>query len=266
MESLAAGLARALPDTPLGLGYLELAEPTAGEALEKLLTAAVTSVVVLPVLLGPAGHAKSDLPAVVSLARLDYPQVRFSYGREIGLNLELVGQAAAQIESVGGRSQPLLLVGRGTSDPEANADCYKLGRLLAEAIDSPRFAVGFAGTTTPQVTDALSELAQLGHREVVMYSWFLATGVLLKRIRDTAGRKATELGISLSDGGYLGPSEQVIEVLRQRYLEADNGPVANHCDSCLYRSPFPGLADRVGRPIGIGHSHLAHQHLHHHQH
>ena len=56
-------------------GYLEMTEPPAGAQADRLVARGCRRVVVLPLMLLGAGHAKSDVPAVVVEARDRHPQV-----------------------------------------------------------------------------------------------------------------------------------------------------------------------------------------------
>jgi sirohydrochlorin cobaltochelatase len=55
-----------LPDLPIEASFLELAEPTISTGLSRLKDNGAFSVVVVPVLLFEAGHAKSDIPDAVN--------------------------------------------------------------------------------------------------------------------------------------------------------------------------------------------------------
>jgi hypothetical protein len=62
------------------------------------------------------------------------------------------------------------------------------------------------------------------------------------------------------DAGYLGPDPRLVPVVTARYQESLEGSPSVNCDLCAYRAPWPGLDGRVGRPVGVGHSHLAADH------
>ena len=77
MRALAALVGAALPGVAVEVGYLEMSEPPAGAVVDPLVAAGCRRVVVLPLMLLGAGHAKSDVPAVVVEARLRHPGVDF---------------------------------------------------------------------------------------------------------------------------------------------------------------------------------------------
>jgi len=53
--------------------FLQFAEPTFAEALERCVAAGATRVVVLPFLLSPGSHVDQDIPALVEEARRRHP-------------------------------------------------------------------------------------------------------------------------------------------------------------------------------------------------
>lgn len=250
------------------LGYLEMSEPPAGVVLDKMVADGCRRIVVLPLMLLAAGHGKSDVPAVVVEGRQRHPDVDITFGSPLGVARELVSTLGDQIAAAGAQELPLLVVARGTSDPDANAEAHKAGRLLAEWSAAPFVHTAFTGVTWPLVPEGLETMARLGHRKIGLAFWFLCDGKLVQRARAQAAEFSQRTGIEVVDAGYLAgpgePDDRVLEVILERYRMALAGdaPVYS-CDTCAYRAPFPGLEDRVGQPVGVGHSHLAEEHRHH---
>lgn len=265
MEELTALVAAAAPaDVLVDMGYLELSEPPAGLALDRLVSAGADEIAVVPLMLLAAGHSKSDVPAVVLEGRARHPLVALHYARPLGVDAALVGLAQRRIRDAAGAGAALALFARGTSDPDANADAYKISRLVAEATGGDLAATGFSGVTWPDVPGALDQLHRLGAKRVVAFSWFLATGVLLDRIGADLAAFSSRTGVEVVDAGHFGPAPEVADLVLSRASEAMAGTVRMNCDTCVYRAPFAGSSDRVGRPLGEGHSHLAVEHRHHH--
>ena len=159
--------------------------------------------------------------------------------------------------SAGGRGLPLLLVGRGTSDPDANGDAAKAARLVGEWSGAPFVHTGFTGVTGPSVPDALEVFARLGFERMVLGFWFLCTGKLIERARADIAAFADRTGVVVIDAGYFGADRRLLPTILERYGQAQTGTPVVNCDACSYRSPWPGHEERVGQPIGVGHSHLA---------
>ncbi len=265
MEQLAALVAAAAtPDVQVDMGYLELSEPPAGIALDRLVAAGATEIVVVPLMLLSAGHSKSDVPAVVLEGRERHPDVSLRYARPFGIDHALVDFAQRRIRAAGAAGAAVALFARGTSDPDANADAYKISRLVAEATGAGLSVSGFSGVTRPDVPAALDQLHRLGASRVGAFSWFLATGVLLDRIRGDLQAFSARTGVEVIDAGHFGPSPEVAALVLSRAREAAVGEVRMNCDTCVYRAPFPGSLDRVGQARGEGHSHLAAEQRHQH--
>lgn len=273
-EAVALGdaVAAGRPDLEVGLGFLELADPPAGPVLDALVERGCRRITVQPLMLLAAGHGKSDVPALVLEGRARHPAVDFSFGSPLGVVPELLAIAAARLAAVGGTGLPLLLMARGTSDPDANAESVRAGRLLAEWTGAPDVEVGFTGVTWPSVPDALDRMARLGHRRIAAYAWFLATGKLIERARDHIAGFTAATGVDVVDAGYFGPDPNLVPVIGRRRDEAVAGVHRTNCDTCSYRAAWPGLEERAGQPVGVGSSLLAaahragHSHGHGHTH
>jgi sirohydrochlorin cobaltochelatase len=251
-----------LPDVAVEAGYLEMSEPPAGLVADRLVERGCRRIVVLPLMLLSAGHAKSDVPAVVQEARSRHPDVAFPFGAPLGVSrvpVELLGKA---VVAAGGASLPLLMIARGTSDPDANAEACKAARLVAEWTGSPFAYTGFSGVTGPSVPEAADVFARLGFARLAVSWWFLGHGKLIERGRSALAEFTAATGVEIVDAGHLGPEPALVPLLLDRYHQARTGAVLVNCDTCAYRAPWPGREDRVGQAIGVGHSHLAVQHRH----
>jgi sirohydrochlorin cobaltochelatase len=255
-----AQVAAARPDLAVELGFLELADPPAGVALDRLVERGCRRIVVQPLILLAAGHGKSDVPAVALEARERHPGVEVVFGSPLGVVPELLAIGAARIEAAGAAGLPLLVIARGTSDPDANAEAVRAARLLAEWTGTAFVDVGFTGVTWPTVPEALERMRRLGHERFGLFFWFLCTGKLVERARD----QVRASGLDAVDAGYFGPDPAVVTIIEQRRDEALHGIPRVNCDTCSYRTPWPGMEDRVAQAAGVGHSHLAVEHRHHH--
>ena len=251
-------VAAALPDEAVDVGFLELTDPPAGRTLDRLAAAGCTRITVLPLMLLGAGHAKSDMPAIVLEARQRHPHLDIRLGSPLGIAQPLIatlGEAVAP-------GLPLLVIARGTSDPDANGDACKVARLLAEWSGAPFVHTAFTGVTGPRVSDGLDVFARLGYPRMAVAFWFLCHGLLIERARAEIDEFSARTGVEVADAGWLGPDPRLVPAVLDRYRQAlANDPTVN-CDLCQFRAPWPGRHDRVGQPIGVGHSHLAVEHRH----
>jgi sirohydrochlorin cobaltochelatase len=153
----------------------------------------------------------------------------------------------------------VLVVGRGSSDPDANADVVKTARLLWEGRDYPLAETAFVSLTRPGVAEGLERCRLLGARQIVVARYFLFPGVLPDRVTEQAAAYAAahpELEIRCSD--VLGDCDEIAALVYERYHEALRGDIRMNCDMCVYRIAMPGFEHRVGAP--------AHPHHHPHDH
>src|SRR5579863_7866637 len=196
---------RAEPGRIVESGFLEFARPTIAEGLAKCVDRGGRRIAVLPGVLLAAGHAKNDIPAEIHEARRAHPGMAFHYGRHVHLHAKIVELARLRIEEAERAASPrerrdtlLLLVGRGSSDPDANADVQKLARLLWEGMGFGWAAACYVGVTQPQVPEALERCRRMGFGRIIVFPFFLFSGVLEKRIRRLAhafGREHPETEI-----------------------------------------------------------------------
>lgn len=263
MAELASFVAAARPDAVVDVGFLEMTDPPAGAVIDRLVDAGCRRVTVLPLVLLGAGHAKSDVPALVLEARDRHLDVDVRFGSPLGVSRLPVSLIGESVVGAGAAGLPLLVVARGTSDPDANGDAFKAARLIAEWTGAPFVHLGFSGVTGPTVLEAAEVFARLGHGRIVVAWWYLCYGRLVERGRAELAAFSSATGVEVVDAGYLGPDPRLVPLILERYDEALAGRPAVNCDVCSYRAPWPGREDRVGQPVGVGHSHLAAEHRHH---
>ncbi|HEY2723787.1 MAG TPA: CbiX/SirB N-terminal domain-containing protein [Pseudonocardiaceae bacterium] len=243
-------------DLLTGFGFIELAAPTVDEAIDDLVARGATEIVSVPLVLLSAGHLKNDGPAALGRARDRHPGVHFHLARDLGIEPRVLEVAADRIRDAAGQADPeklgVALIGRGSSDPDACADLWKVGRLLADGRGLGNVEPGFVSVATPSVPEALHRLRLLGAGTAVVAPFFLFPGVLLNRIyREAAAWAQTHPEVEVRGAGHLGPDSRVAELVLERYREARQGDVRMNCDLCAYRVQLPGYESKVGTPISL---------------
>ena len=200
---------------------------------------------VLPLLLTPASHSKTDVAASVQVGRRDHPGLRIRYGRPLGPHPVLVEVLAARLREAGARDEdPVLLVAGGALDPDANAQVAATARLLWEGRGWPSVDVAFASTTRPTVPEALERLRLLGFSRVSIARYFLGPGYLPRLVETQA--RGTGLEVVVAEP--LGVSADISSLLLARYDEVLGTDIRMNCDACLYRTALPGREGAVGSP------------------
>jgi sirohydrochlorin cobaltochelatase len=253
------GALAAADGTRVAGGFIELSPPPLREAVAALGTG--TAMVAVPLMLSAAGHAKGDIPAALARERARHPGLTWKYARPLGPHPALVGLLAARIASACPGSPAVLLAGRGSTDPDANADVAKTARLLWEGRDYPFAETAFVSLARPGVPEGLERCRLLGARQIVVARYFLFPGVLPDRVAEQAARYAAahpELDIRCTD--VLGDCDEIAALVYERYHEALAGDIRMNCDMCVYRIAMPGFEHRVGEPQHP-HDH-PHDHVH----
>jgi sirohydrochlorin cobaltochelatase len=279
---LAERLRERLPDHPVEYGYLEFARPIIGEGLDRLRSQAVTRALAVPGMLFAAGHVKNDIPSVLNTYMADHPGFRIDYGKDLGLDARMLRAAAARIEEAAAQARGdartdqtlLLVVGRGASDPDANSNVSKLTRLLWEGFGFGWAETAYSGVTFPLVSPALEHAARLGYRRIIVFPYFLFTGILVQRIYTAVDQAARHYpGIEFIKASYLNDHPLVIDTFVERVDEILTGDTAMNCSLCKYRKQVIGFEAEVGLPQRSHHHHVegiahhdghAHPHPHHH--
>jgi len=252
-------------------GFIELSAPALREAVADLAAASPgppaaaggkTSMVAVPLMLSAAGHAKGDIPAALARERSRHHGLTWTYGRPLGPHPALIDLLDKRVAAVGGGTSPaVLVVGRGSTDPDANADVVKTARLLWEGRDYPLAETAFVSLARPDVAEGLERCRLLGARQIVVARYFLFPGVLPDRVAEQATAYAAahpELDIRYTD--VLGDCDEIAALVYERYHEALAGDIRMNCDMCVYRIAMPGFEHRVGAPQHP-HDH-PHDHVH----
>ncbi len=248
-------------EVPVTGGFIELSPPPLAEAVAALLRedspraagpggrgGGTRRLVAVPLMLVAAGHAKGDIPAALARERARHPGLSTVYGRPLGPHpavLDLLRDRLAEAGGDGGTT--VLLVGRGSTDPDANAEVAKMARLLAETTDVAGVEYAFVSLAAPDTAAGLERCLRLGARHVVVLPYFLFTGVLPRRVATHAHRwAATNQGVRVAVADVLGDCDVLARLVVERYHEALAGDIRMNCDTCLYRIALPGHDHRVG--------------------
>jgi sirohydrochlorin cobaltochelatase len=283
--AVARGIRDRLPQYAVESGFLEFARPVIAQGLDALVGRGITDILAVPGMLFAAGHAKNDIPSVLNRYQAEHPGVSIRYAAELGFDPGLLRASADRIEAalsaaagdVPREETLLVVVGRGASDPDANANVAKVARLLWEGFGFGWAMPAYSGVTFPLVAPALAHAARLGFRRIVVFPYFLFTGVLVKRIYDAADEAAAaHPEVQVVKAGYLNDHPLVLDAFSRRVEGILVGENAMNCKMCKYRHQLLGFEDEVGLPqashhhhvegIGTGHHHHAHGHSHDHGH
>jgi sirohydrochlorin cobaltochelatase len=268
---LAHGLRRRLPEVPVEHGYLEFARPILRDGLDRLRERGVSRVLAVPGMLFAAGHAKNDIPSVLNTYAAE-TGLEIQYGRELGIDRKMIQAAGARVReaiaaadaTADGAADPvplsdtlLVVVGRGSSDPDANSNVTKVMRMLVEGFGFGWGETVYSGVTFPLVEPGLRHVVRLGFRRIVVFPYFLFSGVLVSRIYQHTDRVAADHPeVQFLKAGYLNDHPLVIDTFRERLEEAIRGDAAMNCSLCKYRAQVLGFEQEVGAPQHSHHHHV----------
>jgi sirohydrochlorin cobaltochelatase len=267
-SSVAAGLKGHYPDIPVEYGYLEFCNPVISDGLDKLKAQGVTRVLAVPGMLFAAGHAKNDIPSVLNTYQAQNPGMIINYGRELGVDLKMIRAAGARIDDAVAEADKefgkvekhdtlLMVVGRGSSDPDANSNVTKVTRMLWEGLGFGWAETCYSGVTFPLVAPGLTHAAKLGYKRIIVFPYFLFTGVLVKRIFSYTDEVAAQHpDLQFVKAGYLNDHPLVIETFRDRVEEVKVGQALMNCQLCKYREQVLGFEDQVGMAQESHHHHV----------
>jgi sirohydrochlorin ferrochelatase len=204
------------PDLKIEPAFLDHSRPDVDTVVDRLVGRGHTEIVVVPLLLTEAYHARIDVPDVV----------RAAGGRHDGLGIrvaEVVGTDAALLSVLDMRLREalrearvreldaLVLAAAGSSDALANASVARMARLWAHRHHLPT-SVAFASAAPPSTGEAVRDWRRQGRRHVAVGSLFIAPG----KLPDRAEELAIEAG-AVAVSAPLGAHQELSRVILARY-------------------------------------------------
>lgn len=221
-------LAARLAPTPVEPCFLELAEPTIDAGFERLVARGVARVTVAPLVLFAAGHAKRDIPEAVAAAAARHRDVAWQQAPHLGLHPRLVelatlryDEAVADVPPVADDENLLVIVGRGSSDPEAAAETRAFAALRGSTSRVGRIETAFVALCEPRLDDVLrSAAASKTVRRVVVQPHLLFPGEMLQKIAGCVNAaRAIRPDVDWRVTRHLGPHPLSVEAIVERVNE-----------------------------------------------
>lgn len=265
---LAEKLPAYLPeDWLVDYGYLEFANPVLRVGLDNLRASGAEKIVAVPGMLFAAMHTKNDIPTVLNTYAAEHG-IEVSYGRDLGVDPRMIAAAGDRVREALARADGelgpvpleetcLVVIGRGASDPDANGNVAKVARMLQEGLGFGWLEVGYSGVTFPLVEPVLTHAARLPYRRIVVFPYFLFSGILIDRIYGFSDRVAAENPqIQFVKAAYLGDHPKVLETFAERVTEQLGEQVPPTCATCKYRTQLLGFEAEVGMVQESHHHHV----------
>ena len=215
INALVAEVRSLRPDLKIERAFLDLAKPSLDTTIDRL-ARKHDEIVVVPLLLTEAFHAKVDVPSAVAAAAARRPDVQIRATPILGLEarfLEVLDLRMREaLRSARARElDALVLAAAGSSDPLANQSVARLARLWGAHHKLPVTAA-FASSSPPATGEAVRAFRKEGRRHVAVASLFQAPGFLPER----AAELALEAGaVAVSEP--LGAHPEIARTVLARY-------------------------------------------------
>jgi len=216
IQALCAEVRAMRPDLRIEAAFLELSKPSFPVVVNKLVRAGHDEIVVVPLLLSEAHHAKVDVPSVIAEASARHENLKIRASSILGLEsvfLDVLDRRlrAALKDARVRELDALVLAAAGSSDSLANQAVTRLARLWGTKHKLPTVAA-FASTAPPATGEAVRSFRAEGRRHIAVGSLFLAPGTL----PDRAAELALEAG-AVAVSAPLGADHEVARTILARY-------------------------------------------------
>ncbi|MEM9061344.1 MAG: sirohydrochlorin chelatase [Pseudomonadota bacterium] len=257
------------PTWAVEYGYLEFANPVIRDGLDRLREQQCDRILAVPGMLFAAMHSKNDIPTVLNTYAQKHG-ITIQYGRELGVDPKMISAAADRVRQAVDAANAeygeiplhdtcLVVIGRGASDPDANSNVAKITRMLWEGFGFGWAETGYSGVTFPLVEPCLERAAMLGFKRIVVFPYFLFTGILIDRIYGFTDLVAeAHPDIQFIKAGYLNDHEQVIETFAERVTEQLGRTPPPNCGICPFRTQVIATGDGAHRHISADERAAAH--------
>ncbi|MBX3412203.1 MAG: sirohydrochlorin chelatase [Pirellulales bacterium] len=224
IETLTRLVTERLPALAVETCFLEHAGPTIAEGFARLAARGARRIAVVPLLLFAAGHARRDIPFAVERAREAHPACELLLAPHLGCHDRLIELSALRCDEIaGGDAAPatpaetlLVLVGRGSYEPDANAEMAAFARWRFERRPVGWYEVCFLSMAEPRVERTFDLVAGLPFGRIVVQPHLLFRGALLERLRGTIEARSSRGEQHWLMTEHLGPHPLLVEAIVDR--------------------------------------------------
>ncbi|WP_147532740.1 sirohydrochlorin chelatase [Bacillus marasmi] len=205
-------------------GFLELASPSIEQAYRNCVEKGATKIIAVPVLLLSAGHAKHDIPFELETLNKLFPETEVVLGNPIGVHpaisdvlIERINETHTHISE----DTMILLVGRGSSDPDIKRDLYKIASQLQGKSGISKVETSFLVGTSPSFEDGLEKAINSSYNKIIVVPYILFTGILMGKIAKTIQLYSKDNRKEVILSNYLGYHPILKNILLDRVKEAN---------------------------------------------
>lgn len=205
------------PELDVRGAFLDLSRPLLTDVLTRLHGEGHREVVVSPLLLGRAFHARVDLPALIDEVCARLPKLSVTVTDVLGPDARLEAAALRRLAETGvAPDDPrvgVVLAATGSSHAPANARVHEVADRWARVMGWSGVRAAFASGIEPGVPAAMAALRARGAERIAVASWFLAPGLLPDRV--TAQARAIDPDVVVA--APLGSAVEVADLVLDRY-------------------------------------------------
>ena len=212
-----------LPGVRVEAGFVELTPPTIDEALDTVLADAPAAVVV-PLMIGTGSHVRDDIPTAIDASKARHLDSTVVYTRHLGSPKPMLEAVHARIAGARGEwpaeETDVVMVGRGCSVTDANADHVRLSRVVFETGGYHQVLSAFIQVARPTLPQILYQYYASGSRRIVVMPHFLFTGRLDQWVhQQVEAFRTTHPDATVRIARVIGPCDGLAQVVAQRYKE-----------------------------------------------
>ena len=204
------------PDLRIATAFLDHNDPGLDEVVDRLVAEGHSEIVVVPLLLTEAFHAKVDVPAAAERASARRADVQIKVTSVLGIESALFKVLDQRLREALSKNRvreldALVLAGAGSTDPLANAAISRAARAWGNHHKLPTIAA-FASSVPPAAGEAVRAHRADGRRHIAVGMLFLAPG----RLPDRVSELAMEAG-AVAVAEPLGVDSEIARIILARY-------------------------------------------------
>ena len=185
------------------------------------------ALVVLPAMLMAARHVNEDIPRELKKAQRLYPNIPITFAKSLHLHSSVYDLCRTRIQQAlsNGHGVPvskttLLVIGRGTSNVQANEEVLRLTQRLGDELGFGWAIAGYAAFSSPRISEAFDIALGFPTKEILLFPYFLFTGRLVKKVFGEANRfQEIHKDHRVVVAGHLGPDPLVRDAMMDRFYE-----------------------------------------------
>jgi sirohydrochlorin ferrochelatase len=206
------------------ISFLELTEPSIEVGFSLCVQKGATEITVVPLFLLAAGHIKQDIPNVLDSLSMAYPDISINVKDPFGVQGAILDAVAELVrETVGTvvQQDQVLIVGRGSSDPDTLADFDLIAAGLKERLGIKGVSVSYLAAAEPRFQEGLRTVMETAEGKVIVMPYLLFSGLLIAEVTAEI-RKWSKLGREIYHTGILSSHRVIEDMVVARATEREN--------------------------------------------